>query len=134
MALSAGCDDAPVTGLSTRTKMMVLGRVGLAAACLAAPDRLIGMLGFPGRSTNIRTFTRMLGVRDLAVALVLLASPSDRSAQRRAIQIALVVDVGDVLCIALGAAQDPAMRAAAIRNLPLAGSSALFSYLAARSI
>jgi len=122
-----------MTRLSTRGQLMVLGRVGLAAACFAAPDLLIGALGFPGRSSTTRTFTRMLGVRDLAVALVLLATASDPAVHKRAIRVALLVDVGDVLCISSAAARDPEMRAAAFRNLPLAGGSAVFSYLASRS-
>jgi len=124
---------ARVTRTPARGQLMALGRFGLAAACFTTPDLLIGVLGFPGRSPTIRTFTRMLGVRDLAVALVLLAGGADRSAYRRAVQVALVVDIGDVLCISLAAARDPAMRSAAARNLPLAGGSALFSILALRS-
>lgn len=120
--------------LSTPAQMMVAGRLGLAAACFVAPDLLVGVLGYPERSSALRNFTRMLGVRDLAVALMLLVAPSDRLVQRRAMQVALVVDVGDALCISLAAAKDPAMRPAAVRNVPLASASALFSYLASRAV
>ena len=119
--------------LSTRSRLMVLGRVGLAASCFASPDLTAGVLGFPDRSPTTRAFARMLGGRDLAVALVLVATAADPALHRRAVQIAGLVDLGDVLAISLGAARDPTMRTAAIRNLPFAGGSALFCFFAARS-
>ncbi len=64
---------------------------------------------------------------------MLVATAADPTASRRALQIAGLVDVGDVVSISLGAARDPALRGAALRNLPFAGGSALFSFLAARS-
>lgn len=120
--------------LSTRTRLMVLGRLGLAAGCLTSPDLVAGVLGFPDRSPTTRAFARMLGVRDLAVALMLVATASDRDVHRRAVQIAGLVDLGDVVAVSVGAVRDPTMRAAAVRNLPFAGGSALFCFLAARSI
>ncbi len=119
--------------LSTQGRLMVLGRLGLAAACFATPGLVVTVLGFPERSSTARTFARMLGVRDLAVALVLVATATDPAVHRRAMQIAGLVDAGDVLAISLGAARDPALRGAALRNLPFAGGSALFSFLAART-
>jgi len=119
--------------LSTRTQLMVLGRLGLFGACVAAPDLVVGVLGFPDRSPTTRAFARMVGVRDLAIALVLVSTASDRAAHRRALQIAGLVDLGDVVCISMGAVRDPALRKAAISNLPFAGGSAVFSFLAARS-
>jgi hypothetical protein len=112
---------------------MVLGRVGLAAGSLAAPDLVAGGLGFPDRSPTTRALARMVGVRDLAVALVLVATASDPVMQKRALQIAALVDVGDVLSVSIGAVKDPAMRKAAVRNLPFAGCSTVFSLLAARA-
>jgi len=114
--------------------MMVLGRLALAGACMAAPDVVVGLLGFPERSSTTRTFARMVGGRDLAVALAIVATGAERTAHRRTLQIAALVDLGDVACISIAAARDPAMRAAAIRNLPFAGGSAAFSFLAARSV
>ena len=119
--------------LSTMTKMMVLGRLGLAAGCFTAPDLVAGVLGFPDRSPTTRAFARMLGVRDLAVALVLVATAGDPTVHRRAVQIAGLVDLGDAVSVSIGAISDPAMRAAALRNLPFAGGSALFCFLAART-
>lgn len=113
---------------------MVLGRLGLAAGCLTSPDLVAGVLAFPDRSPTTRAFARMLGVRDLAVALMLLATVSDDAVHRRAIQIAGLVDLGDVLAISAGAVRDPTMRSAAARNLPFAGGSALFCFVAARSL
>ncbi len=121
-----------VPPLSTRSRLMVAGRLGLGAGCLAAPGLVVRVLGFPEASTTARTFARMLGVRDLAMALVLLATASDPRAHRRAVQIAGLVDVGDVVAISAGAVRDREMRAAALRNLPFAGGSALFCFLAAR--
>lgn len=118
--------------LSTRSRLMVAGRLGLGAACVAAPGLVVRLLGFPDRSPTARTFARMLGVRDLAMGLVLLATAGDPQAHRRAVQIAGLVDLGDVAAIAAGAATDAGMRAAAVRNLPFAGGSALFCFLAAR--
>jgi len=123
-----------VNRLSTSARLMVLGRLGLAAACLTAPDLVVRLLGFPERSSTARAFARMLGVRDLAVALVLVATASDPTLHRRAMQIAGGVDLGDVVAVSLGAARDPALRPAAVRNLPFAGGSALFSFLAARTL
>lgn len=120
--------------LSIPTQLMVAGRFGLGAACLLAPNLVGKALGFPHQSTTTRVFIRMLGVRDAAVGLVLLATASDRDAHRRALQIAGLVDVGDVASIALGGARDPALRGAALRNLPFAGGSALFSFWAARRV
>ena len=119
--------------LPTRSRLMVAGRVGLAAACLAAPDHVVRLLGFPDRSSTTRAFARMIGVRDLAIGLVLVATGPDRAVHRRAVLIAGLVDVGDALCVSVGAIRDPALRAAAIRNVPFAGSSALFCFLAAGS-
>jgi len=107
--------------------------MGLAAGCFTAPDVVAGLLGFPDRSATTRAFARMLGVRDLAVALMLVATASDPAVHKRAVQIAGLVDLGDVVAISLGATRDPAMRAAALRNLPFAGGSALFCFLAARA-
>jgi hypothetical protein len=112
---------------------MVAGRVGLAAGCFAAPDLILRGLGFPDHSSTARTFARMLGVRDLALALLLTATASDPAVHRRAVQVAGLVDLGDVASISLGAVRDPALRPAALRNLPFAGGSALFCFLAARS-
>ncbi len=120
--------------LSTRSRLMVLGRLALFGACLAAPDLVVGMLGFPERSATTRAFARMVGTRDLAIALLLVSTAPDRVAHRRALQIAGLVDLGDVVCIWIGAARDPAMRKAAVTNLPFAGGSAMFSFLAARSV
>ena len=120
--------------LTTRSQLMVAGRLGLAAGCLASPGLVVSLLGFPERSSTARTFARMLGVRDLAIALMLVSTAADSAAHKRAVQIAGLVDLGDVAAIALGAATDPALRPAAVRNLPFAGSSALFCFLAARSI
>lgn len=122
-----------MTRLSTRTQLMVLGRVGLAVSCFVSPDLVAGVLGFPQRSPTTRAFSRMLGVRDLAVALMLVATASDDAIHKRAVQIAGLVDLGDVVSISIGAAVDPTMRKAALRNLPFAGGSALFCLLAARS-
>ena len=120
--------------LSTRSRLMVLGRLGLAVGCFTSPDLVAAVLGFPDRSPTTRAFARMIGVRDLAVALLLLATASDPAVHRRALQIACLVDVGDVLSVSVGAIRDPAMRDAALRNLAFAGSSAAFSLLAARSV
>jgi hypothetical protein len=122
-----------MTRLSTRTKLMVLGRVGLAVGCFTSPDLVASVLGFPERSPTTRAFARMLGVRDLAVALMLVATASDDVVHRRAVQIAGLVDLGDVVSISVGAIVDPTMRKAALRNLPFAGGSALFCFIAARS-
>lgn len=122
-----------MAALTVRAQLMMAGRFGLGAACLAAPNLVGKALGFPHQSTSTRVFIRMLGVRDAAVGLVLLATAADRDAHRRAIQIAGLVDLGDVASIALGALRDPAMRTAALRNLPFAGGSALFSFWAARA-
>jgi len=111
---------------------MVAGRLGLAAACLAAPGLVLRLLGFPDRSSTARTLARMVGARDLATALFLVVTASDPNAHRRAIQIAGLVDVGDVAAVAIGAAHDPNLRVAAARNLPFAGTSALLCLLAAR--
>lgn len=119
--------------LSTRSQLMVAGRVALGVGCLAAPGVVVRLLGFPERSAGMRVLARMVGVRDLAVALVLVSTAADTESHRRAVQIAGLVDIGDVAAAALGAAADPALRPAAIRNLPFAGSSAAFSFLASRS-
>ncbi|MEO5680492.1 MAG: DUF4267 domain-containing protein [Acidimicrobiales bacterium] len=119
--------------LSTRSQLMVAGRLGLGIACLAAPGLVVRLLGFPDRSGTASTFARMIGVRDLGVALFLLATAADPAAHRRAQQIAGLVDVGDVAAVALGAVGDSRLRTAAARNLPFAGTSAIFSFLAARA-
>ena len=119
--------------LPIRSRLMVAGRLTLGFACLCAPGLVVRVLGFPERSSTARALARLIGVRDLSMALVLLATASDPAAHRRALQIAGLVDVGDVACVSLGAARDPAMRSAAVRNAPFAGGSALFSFLAARS-
>ena len=119
--------------LPTRSRMMVAGRLGLGAGCLAAPGLVVRLLGFPERSSTTLAFARMIGVRDLAVALVLVATGPDPVVHRRAVLVAGLVDVGDAVCVAVGAARDPAIRTAAIRNVPFAGSSALFCFLAASS-
>jgi len=123
---------ADVGRLSTRSQLMVIGRVGLGVACLAAPGVVVRLLGFPERSSTARVLARMLGVRDLAMGLVLVATASDPVAHRRAVRIAGLVDLGDVAAVTLGAVADPEMRGAAARNLPFAGGSALFCFLAAR--
>ncbi len=120
--------------LSTRSQLMVAGRVALGAGCLTAPGIVVRLLGFPERSASLRVMARMIGIRDLAVALVLVTTAADAAAHRRALQIAGLVDIGDVAAVAIGAAAYPELRPAAIRNLPFAGGSAVFSLLASRTI
>lgn len=122
-----------VLPLSTRSWLMVAGRLGLGVACLVAPRLVLRLLGFPDASPTARAFARMLGVRDLSMALVLLATATHPASHRRAMRIAGLVDLGDVAAVAAGAVGDPALRPAAVRNLPFAGGSALFSLLAARA-
>ncbi len=119
--------------LSTRSWLMVGGRLALAAACLAAPRLVLRLLGFPERSSTACAFARMLGVRDLSMALALLATATHPASHKRVMRIAGFVDLGDVAAVAVGAVGDPALRPAAARNLPFAGGSALFSLLAARA-
>jgi len=122
-----------VVRLSTRSQLMVAGRLGLAAGCLAAPGLVVRLLGFPDDSAAARTFARMIGVRDLAVALALVVTAADPAVHLRAVRIAGLVDVGDVAAVAIGALDDPGLRRAAARNIPFAGGSALFCFLAARA-
>ena len=119
--------------LSTRSWLMVGGRLGLGVACLVAPRLVLRLLGFPDGSPTERAFARMLGVRDVSMALVLLATATHPASHRRAMRIAGLVDLGDVAAVAAGAVRDPELRPAAVRNLPLAGGSAVFSLLAARA-
>ena len=81
-----------------------------------------------------RTFARMLGVRDLALGLAIAATAHDAEAHRRTLQIAGLVDVGDVLSIAVAGARPGPMRAALLRNLPFAGGSAVASFVTATTV
>jgi hypothetical protein len=119
---------------ATKVQAMAGGRFVLGALCLLAPTLVLKLLGFPERSTTAKTFARMLGVRDLAVGLVILATREDAAIHRKALQAAALVDLGDLAAISLAGLRDPALRRAALLNLPFAGGSAAATLLVADEV
>ena len=117
-----------------KVRAMAGGRFVLGALCLLAPTLVLRLLGFPERSTTAKTFARMLGVRDVAVGLLILATRDGGGTHKRALQVAGLVDVGDLAAITLAGLRDPALRKAAARNVPFAGGSALTSFLVADEV
>jgi hypothetical protein len=110
---------------------MVGGRVGLGLACLVAPGLCLRVLGFPDAGRTARTLATMVGARDLAMALCILAASGDRATLRRVLQVCGALDVADAAVVGVAGARDRRLRRAALTNLPFAGGSALFSFVTA---
>ena len=114
--------------MDVRGWLMAGGRIGLGVACLSRPELVLRTLGFPDDTPTTRTFARMLGIRDMAVALALLGTAGDERRHRRLLVIAGLIDVGDAVAIAGAAAKDVRMALAAKLNVPMAAGSAAFSF------
>lgn len=100
------------------------GRLGLGVSALVVTDRALQALGFAQPDSAGRALARLVGTRDVALALLALAARDDREALRDAVLAGAAVDALDAVSLGL-AASDPATRSAALRGLAAGSAAAL---------
>jgi hypothetical protein len=76
------------------------------AAIVARPELLLKPSGLPAGDANLHTFTRTLGVRDLASGVAMAVAPS-RRAMRLAIGVRVASDLGDLAVLGTALAGRP---------------------------
>lgn len=87
----------PVTGLS-------LGRIAIGIGSIASPSLTAKMFGLsPDQNPQIGMFTRMFGVREIALGCLTLMSKG--SARRTMVRAGMAVDAGDAATGAIGLAR-----------------------------
>lgn len=96
---------------------LAAGRVGIGLAASFATRPSLKALGFDVDNKSVRVLGRMAGVRDLAVAGIILSRLDDRDALREATFAAAANDAGD-FAIFLLAGRHPELRGAAALSAP----------------
>jgi hypothetical protein len=76
------------------------------AGLVARPDLLLTLSGMRADDPDLRTFTRALGVRDLASGVAMVAAPS-RKAMRVALGVRVASDLGDLVVLGRALAGKP---------------------------
>jgi hypothetical protein len=82
-------------------RLLGLATAAYGAAITAKPALLLKPSGMPQDDPHLHTFTRTLGIRDIASGVAMAVAPS-RKAMRVAIGVRVASDVGDM--VVLGAA------------------------------
>jgi len=100
------------------------GRLALGAGALLTPGAALKALGFKKFEGTSLALTRLVGTRDVAVALLTLAARNNLRALRTATAVSAAVDAGDALSLGL-AGRDPAARHAGVVGVASGGAAAL---------
>lgn len=106
------------------TTAIAVGRMALGVSALLAPRPALKALGFPETDGTSVALTRLVGTRDIAVALLTLAARDDLGPLRTATAVSAAVDAADALALGL-AGRDPAARRAGTVGILSGGSAAL---------
>jgi hypothetical protein len=105
---------------------MGIATAAYGAAILARPELLLKPSGLPVDDQDLHTFTRTLGVRDLASGVAMAVAPS-RTAMRVAIGVRVASDLGDAVVLGSALAGKPEQK----KILAVAGGWALLCGLSA---
>jgi hypothetical protein len=92
----------------------------------AKPELLLGPSGMPRDDRNLHTFTRTLGIRDVASGVAMAVAPN-RRAMRLAIGVRVVSDLGDLVVLGKALAGRPEQK----KILAVAGGWGLLCGLSA---
>ena len=79
-------------------RLLGLATAAYGAAITAKPELLLKPSGLPRDEQNLHTFTRTLGIRDLASGVAMAVAPG-RKAMRVAIGVRVASDVGDLVVL-----------------------------------
>lgn len=107
-------------------RLLGVATAAYGAAILVRPALLLKPSGLPVDDPDLHTFTRTLGVRDLASGLAMAAAPS-RTAMQVAIAVRAASDVGDAVVLGRAMAGKPEQK----KILAVAGGWALLCGLSA---
>lgn len=87
-------------------RLLGVATAAYGAAITARPELLLKPSGMPRDEENLHTFTRTLGVRDLASGVAMAVAPS-RGAMRVAIGVRVASDAGDLVVLGRALAGKP---------------------------
>jgi hypothetical protein len=87
-------------------RLLGLATAAYGAAITARPELLLKPSGLPHDEQNLHTFTRTLGIRDLASGVAMAVAPG-RKAMRVAIGVRVASDVGDLVVLGRAMAGRP---------------------------
>jgi hypothetical protein len=87
-------------------RLLGVATAAYGAAITARPELLLAPSGMPRDDADLHTFTRVLGVRDLASGLAMAFAPS-RAAMRVAIGVRVASDAGDMVVLGRALAGKP---------------------------
>ncbi len=90
-------------------RLLGVATAAYGAAITARPALLLKPSGMPRDEENLHTFTRTLGVRDLASGVAMAVAPS-RGAMRVAIGVRVASDAGDLVVLGRALAGNPARK------------------------
>ncbi len=107
-------------------RLLGVATAAYGAAILAKPALLLKPSGMPVDEPDLHTFTRTLGVRDLASGIAMAVAPS-RTAMRVAIAVRAASDAGDAVVLGKALAGRPEQK----KILAVAGGWALLCGLSA---
>jgi hypothetical protein len=107
-------------------RLLGVATAAYGAAVLVKPALLLKPSGLPVDDENLHTFTRTLGVRDLASGLAMAVAPT-RTAMRVAIAVRAASDAGDAVVLGKAMAGKPEQK----KILAVAGGWAVLCGLSA---
>ena len=110
-----------------RNAAIALGaaRAGLGASILAFTDRTIEGMGFEGVDDTAHALGKLLGGRDLAIGLAVIAAGGDAEKLRRLTAMATIVDAADAIALSLAARDRRGARRGALGGAAFAGAATI---------
>jgi hypothetical protein len=87
-------------------RLLGLATAAYGAAITAKPGLLLKPSGMPQDDPHLHTFTRTLGIRDLASGVAMAVAPT-RKAMRLAIAVRVASDAGDLVVLGTAMAGKP---------------------------
>ena len=87
-------------------RLLGLATAAYGAAIIAKPGLMLKPIGMPQDDAGLQTFTRAVGVRDLASGLAMAVAPT-RKAMRLAIGVRVASDIGDLAVLGTATAGKP---------------------------
>jgi hypothetical protein len=107
-------------------RLLGLATAAYGAAITVKPELLLKPSGMPQDEPDLHTFTRTLGIRDLASGVAMAVAPT-RKAMRVAIGVRVVSDAGDLVVLGRAMAGKPEQK----KIIAIAGGWGLLCALSA---
>lgn len=107
-------------------RLLGLATAAYGAAITAKPELLLKPSGMPVDEPHLHTFTRTLGIRDLASGVAMAVAPT-RKAMRLAIGVRVTSDAGDLVVLGKAMAGRPEQK----KIIAIAGGWGLLCALSA---